>query len=72
MAKKEIKIYEEPYHEITAAGTVVDVFTFGLLGNAVDSMTGGGNKTKYILEVNGKKEEFLNQADRDKAAKKVI
>jgi hypothetical protein len=69
---KEIKLSEEKYHETTAAGTLVDIFTFGALGNAVDSLAGGGEKTKYTLEVNGKKETFDTKAGRDAEARKRI
>lgn len=70
---KNIKLSEEKWHECSTIGTLVGVFTFSnSISNEVDSWTGGGERTTYVLEVDGQRQEFSSENARDQAAKKSI
>jgi len=72
MAKK-IELSEEKWHETSVAGTLAGIFTFSeSVAKAVDSATGGGERTTYNVTIDGVKHSFDNEADRDKKAKESI
>ena len=70
---REIKIYEEKWHETSTLGTIVGIFTFSdNIAKAVDSGTGAGEKIKYVVEIDGVKYKYDSKSARDEKARKSV